>query len=484
MTLTTKVTNKALRLRLLRLEDRAVPSFGWASAVGGTEGNSVATDAAGNVYMTGSFTGSFTPAGSATPLTSAGGSDIFVTKYSQNGSFQWATSMGGTQTDQSWGRDQGWGIAADNNGNVFVVGSYIATATFGTINLTSPYTSPSAKYPDAFLAKLDATTGSVTWARNGLVQFSSAYVVSGAGVAVDTAGNAFLTTSTGASHLTVSRVTSSGSLNWQYPFNTAEAVSGGIAVSGGNVYVTGDFFGNVDFDPGPGNARLKSGNNSTSGFVLKMTTTGSYVWARAFASSNGNANICAPASIGVDSAGNVYTSGSFTGTVDFNPGSPTLNFSGGTGAGFVTKLNSSGNFVWAKQYAVPLGGETSIWGPIGLGGTMTVDAAGSVYLTGGFTGTADFNPNAGVNNLTSVGGSDIFVSKLDTNGAFLWAVRAGGLGDDCGFGIAVDPFGNINTTGYISAGTTDFDPANTYGDNRDLITATERTGFLWQIEQP
>ena len=112
-----------------------------------------------------------------------------------------------------------------------------------------------------------------------------------------------------------------------------------------------------------------------------------------------------------------------------------------------------------------------------------MDGAGAVYLTGSFSGTLSFNPAGGAN-LTSAGGNDIFVTKLDTNGAFQWAVSAGGTGNDGGSGIAIDGFGDIYITGSIAAGTADFDPANIYLDNRDLMTTSTTTGFLWQITQP
>jgi hypothetical protein len=455
---------------LTLLEDREVPSFGWATGVGGQTANAIATDSAGDAYMTGSFSGSFTPAGSSVPLTSSGGSDNFVAKYSRSGTFQWAVSMGGA------GNDSGTGICVDNAGHVFVVGLYSGTAAFGSTNLTTP-----TSYADAFLAKMDASTGAVSWARNGLVvSGNSTNFAAGAGVAADAAGNAYVSTTANIFYLAVTKIASSGSLSWQYGFDYAEANSGAIAVSGSNVYLTGDFIGNVDFNPGPGSANLRAGPNAICGFVLKLTTAGTFGWARAF---NGSRNSnCVPDSIGVDSGGNVYTSGSFTGSVDFDPGKPNLTLNAGTGAGFVAKLNSSGNFVWAKQFTATLGGETSFWGPIGRGGAMTVDPAGAVYLTGGFTGTVDFNPGAGVFNLTSAGGSDIFVSKLDTNGNFQWAIRAGSTGDDYGNAIAVNSFGDIYVTGQIGGGTVDFDLTSSYFDDRDLLTGPG--GFLWQILQP
>src|SRR3954451_3420972 len=108
------------------------------------------------------------------------------------------------------------------------------------------------------------------------------------------------------------------------------------------------------------------------------------------------------------------------------------------------------NFKWAKQ----MGGE----GANAAGGSIAVDAAGNVYTTGDFSGTADFDPGAGTANLTSAAGSaDVFVSKLDGSGNFVWARRLGGSDLDAGEGVAVDGQGNVCTTGIFS-GTADFDP--------------------------
>ena len=106
------------------------------------------------------------------------------------------------------------------------------------------------------------------------------------------------------------------------------------------------------------------------------------------------------------------------------------------------------DFLWAKS----MGGTLT---EIGLGNA--VDGSGNVYTTGYFEGTADFDPGAGTANLTSAGSSDIFVSKLDANGNFLWAKSMGGTASDIGYSIAVDGSDNVYTTGYFG-GTVDFDP--------------------------
>jgi len=119
----------------------------------------------------------------------------------------------------------------------------------------------------------------------------------------------------------------------------------------------------------------------------------------------------------------------------------------------VSKLDSSGNFVWAKK----MGGDGS-----DAGRDIAVDGAGNVHTTGNFYSTADFDPGAGTYYLTAPGGDyfvdpDIFVSKLDSDGKFVWAGNMGGTSSDSGNAIAVDSLGNVYTTGLFS-GTADFDP--------------------------
>ena len=157
--------------------------------------------------------------------------------------------------------------------------------------------------------------------------------------------------------------------------------------------------------------------------------------------------------VSVDSSGNVYSTGWFNGTADFDPGAGTFNLinSGQFGADiFISKLDSDGNFVWAKG----MGGTTS---DVGYG--ISIDASGNVYTTGSFGGTADFDPGAGTFNLTSSGGSDIFINKLNNNGDFVWAKAMGDASDDFGNAISVDSSGNIYTTGSFQ-GTVDFDPGD------------------------
>ena len=161
-----------------------------------------------------------------------------------------------------------------------------------------------------------------------------------------------------------------------------------------------------------------------------------FVWAKQM----GGVSVDRAWGAAVDGSGNVYTTGGFNGTADFDPGSGAFNL---TAAGrddiFVSKLDSAGNFVWVKQM-----------GGVGFDfvENVALDSSGNVHTTGGFNGTADFDPGSGAFNLTSAGSLDIFVSKLDSAGSFVWAKQMGGSRVDIAEGVALDGSGNVHTTGF------------------------------------
>ena len=171
---------------------------------------------------------------------------------------------------------------------------------------------------------------------------------------------------------------------------------------------------------------------------------GDLVWTRRLGGASGDNG----RGVAVDGSGNVYTTGIFLGTSDFDPGAGTFNL---TAAGesdvFVSKLDSSGSLVWVRQ----LGGTGT-----DVGSHVAVDGSGNVYTAGHFSGMADFDPGVGTFDLTAAGGTDVFVSKLNSTGNLVWARQLGGTSNDQGFGVAVDGSGNVYTTG--SFGTADFDP--------------------------
>lgn len=453
-------------------------NFEWAKKIGGTgydEGTSVATDSFGNVYATGFFEGTvdFDPGSGVFNLTSAGNKDIFISKFNSSGDFEWAKRIGGT------GKDSGQGITIDTKGNILTTGYFRNTVDFdpnsGTVNLSS------SGNEDIFILKLDSA-GNFVWAkRMGAGDWDYGYAVT-----TDASGNIYTTgsfsktvdfdpssatvnlTAVGSSDIFISKFDASGNFIWAKKIG-GMLIDEGTSVSVddlGNVYTTGYFNGNVDFDPNSGTYNLNTIGDYDI-FISKLDASGNFVWAKQFGSTFADHG----RSITVDKSGNVYATGNFKGTVDFDPNTSSFNLtSAGLDDIFILKLDKSGNFVWAKQ----LGGTSSDFGQ-----SITLDSSGNIYTTGSYVGTVDFDPGVNNYNLTSAL-SDIFISKLDASGNFSLALSLGGSLNDGGKSISLDNSGNIFTTGYFKS-TADFDPSS----NTFNLTATRNDDiFVHKLSQP
>ena len=157
--------------------------------------------------------------------------------------------------------------------------------------------------------------------------------------------------------------------------------------------------------------------------------------------------------IAVDASGNVYTTGYYGNDnfiQDFDPGPATLTLPifGGNNI-FISKVNSAGNLVWAK--GIGSSGDNK-------GLSVALDGTGNVIICGYFTNTVDFNPGAGIANLTSAGVADAFVLKLDSNGNYVWANQIGGTEADQANSVATDASGKVYITGYFKGNNIDFNP--------------------------
>ena len=216
---------------------------------------------------------------------------------------------------------------------------------------------------------------------------------------------------------------------------------------------------------------------SISLFFLMITSTvfaQTYEWAKSLGSSS-NDNV---QGMVVDASGNVYTTGSFVDTVDFDPGTGTFNLtSAGFGDIYILKIDSSGNFLWAKGF-----GSTSFDG----GGALALHVSGNLYVTGQFYDIIDFDPGVGTTNLTSAGGADGFILKLNPAGDLIWVKSIGGIDGDSGYEIALDATGNIYTMGKFR-GTADLDPSSggvsnlssNGGDDVFVMKLDASGNFLW-----
>lgn len=444
--------------------------FAWAGSVGGpdvfgeysVEDLAVAVDASGNAYTTGHFRGTvdFDPGAGTFNFTTAGSSDAYVSKLDASGNFVWAKQMGGV------GGDVGGGIAVDASENVYTMGRFSRTVDFdpgpGAFSLTSPGSW------SGFVQKLSPSQASAELAAETISGLGGAgfAITEGHSIAVDASGDALVTgqfsetvdfdpgpltenlTSTGFFDAFVTRLDTDANFLFAAQVGSpgTQAHGHGTAMdASGNMYTTGYFQGTADFDPGPATFHLTSAG-SWDIFVQKLDPAGNFLWATRM----GSSGLEAGSGIVVDAARNVYITGHFSGTVDFDPGPATASLtSAGNSDIFVQKLDDSGSLLWATRM-----GSTDA----DFGQDVTVDASGAVYVTGHFQGTADFDPGPGVVALTSAGSADVFVSKLDASGGLLWAERMGGTGFDAGNGLALDDSGSVFTTGYFQ-GTADFDPS-------------------------
>jgi len=213
----------------------------------------------------------------------------------------------------------------------------------------------------------------------------------------------------------------------------------------GNIYTVGTFSDTSDLDPTAG-SQTATPEGGDDIYVVKQSSNGSLIWAKSF----GGSNTDSPAGVGVDNSGNVYISGTYGGAIDLDPSASTFSFFAGSIEVFVLKLDASGNFVWGKSMGS---------GANDYATAMCLDASGNVYTAGTFESMMDFDPGAGVYQITPFGsgGTDVFVSKLDANGNFVWAVNMGGVSSEQPNSICVDALFNVYTTGDFR-GVADFDP--------------------------
>lgn len=302
----------------------------WVKQAGGSgydAANAVAIDGNGNSYITGYFAG-VANFGSTT-LTSSGGNDVFIAKYSTSGSLLWAKRAGGSNYDESYG------IAVDGNSNCYITGYFGGTTFFGSTTLTS------SGLQDVFIAKYDGS-GNLLWAK----QAGGTLDEKSVGITVDASGNSYITgyfvgtssfgsttlTSSGSSDVFIAKYDPTGNVLWaKQAGGASHDVSNSIAVDGnGNSYITGYFDSTAIF----GNTTLIS-SGSDDVFMAKYTASGNLLWAKQAGGTGSDRGD----GIALDGNGNSYIAGTFYDTASF--GSITI-ISNATYDVFLTKINSGG----------------------------------------------------------------------------------------------------------------------------------------------
>ena len=381
--------------------------FDTSAAGASAYANSVATDSSGNIYETGSFTGTvvFDGVGGSDSRTSTNQSS-FLTKYNANGSYAYTkifdTSAAGAQAYAA-------GVATDSSGNVYETGYFIGTVVFDGVGGSDSKTSTNQS---SFLTKYNAN-GSYAYTK--IFDTSAAGAsAQGAGVATDSSGNVYETgyfigtvvfdgvggsdsqTSTNGSSFLI-KYNANGTYGYTKIFDTSAASASaqgyGVATdSSGNVYVTGDFGGTVVFD-GVGGSDSQTSTNGSS-FLTKYNANGSYAYTKIFDTSANGAGVNGY-SVATDSSGNVYETGSFIGTVVFDGvgGSYSQTAGGSNYDAYLTRYNANGSYGWTKTFDTTNGDiDPEV-------GSVATDIQGNAYITSAFIGTVVFD---------GVGGSDSY----------------------------------------------------------------------------
>jgi len=424
-------------------------TFTWSKRAGGTYydyGYDITTDRYGNSIVTGRFSRLATFGDVS--LNSAGGEEIFITKYDKSGNVLWAKQAGGTHDDN------GRGIAVDGSGNIIVTGFFSGVATFGTTTLTS------AGNHDIFLAKYDPS-GNLTW----IYQAGGAGEDNGLDVTLDESNNILVTgefsstatfgsvslTSIGRQDIFIAKLDASGALKWVKRAGGVES-DGAVAIStdrSGNCFITGSFKGIAFFDN-----LILIGEGWQSLFVAKYDISGNVAWVEK-ATSTGSV---LGTDIAVDRSGNSIVTGWYYGLADFGA----TNLTSANRDMFIAKYNASGNILWVKQ----AGGASD-----DMGRGIVTDNSGNSYVTGSFSNQANFGNIA----ITSFGNSDIFITKYNPAGNVLWVKNAGGAYGDGGFGIDIDDSDNIIITGSFNL--------TAYFGTTSLTSAGESDIFVAKLKE-
>lgn len=360
-------------------------TFNWVRTFGGwSSENAVATalDAEGNIYTVGTFTGAvdFDPSYTSAMHFSKGENDIFIQKLGTKSNFIWALSYGSPYEDAVTS------IAVDKKGDVIVVGRFIGTIDLDPGPLKNNLTSLGAY--DNFILKFNSS-GVLLWGKS----YGSAYSDYVYDVAVDDSGN---------------------------------------------IYSTGYFEVGADYDPGVGVATITS-KGSNDVFVQKLNADGEFIWVKTFGGKGDDIGT----SIALDAYGNVYTTGGFYDTVDFDPGPSNVSRTA-TGAtsndAFIHKMDRNGKLIWVKTF----GGVLSE-----LPVSMTIDRFGSLYSVGRYDGVVDFDPGVGIDKYLTNHGS--YLHKMDTLGNYYWAGYMEGTINAIAHNVATDKLGSVYIVGTFNA---------------------------------
>ncbi len=482
--------------------------FGWLQTFGEEDvlniANAVVADSAGNTYVAGAFSGFATfdrRPGKGHVLAGPGDADdLFVAKYDAQGKLRWARRFGAPKEN-----DSATALALGPHGVLYVTGIFQGTASFGLGK--HPIQITSRGNTDIFVMALDAT-GNVTWAESiggSREDFVNAIAVDPAGKHVFLAGTIRMSgdidpspkvtqmvTTRGVNDTVIESINAAtGKLEWSRMYgesDTSESVFALAADNNGGVYLAGSFVNTVQFDRSSDALTLES-QSWNDIYLGRLDSSGNW----SFLKTIGGDKDQTPAALVRAKDGDLFMTGNFSETVDFNPGGALRVLTAiGDSDAFVARYSPDGTLRWAKQFG------NSDDGVI-IARAIAVDKNDNVYTCGEFANTIDFDPGPPVRNVTvnkagdappvvtnlppppftpaSFGASDGYISKLDASGKFVYVRHLGGEdGSVVLHGIAADDAGNAYVVGAF-AGTADVIP----GPKQKILTTISDNKENWAL---
>lgn len=462
--------------------------------------NSISLDATGNAYIAGYFNDDLT---FGTTTINATNKDLFVAKISSEGVWQWAKKGGGNFGDEAYS------IKTDTDGNSFVTGRFSSTGTFGS------YTVVSKGAFDIFVAKIN-TSGIWQWVRRagGTLKESGSsldmdakniYICGYFAGTADFGSNTVV--SKGSYDAYTAKISKNGDWIWvKRVGGTGIDIAEGICYNSGKCYYTGSFSGDADFV-----TDTVTSEGLTDAFFAVVDTTGTNSWVKTAGGTKDDSGYDVfPYST------NIYFTGTYSDYAKFN-GVSYLSFGGddifiasyatdgtfnmvstggsegddrlagsieiatgqlfhtGIGAGLIKFGSKSVNTLEKSDIFEAVQYAAGSWKSINVipsaisrseVKSIVTDGDGNKYIIGYYYGNLKF----GATTLTSAGCSDIFIAKCTYSGSWLWAVSAGGTGDDIGYDLAISSTGDIYATGSF------FEQANF--DAIDMTSAGKEDVFV------
>lgn len=455
-------------------------NFEWAIPFQGlynSESTDITVDNSGNVYTTGWFevNADFDPSASTYNLNSSASRTAYISKHDTNGNIIWTVKIGDS------GYNQGNSVFIDSNSNIYITGYYQDTADFNP-SATEVFNMTSTGVYDVFVLKLD-NNGNFIWAKSfggtsvdmglDIVAGSNEVYVSGryqGTIDLDPGANTSNVTSNGSLDAFLLKLDENGDFLWGNSFGgTSNERAESIGLDSlGNVIALFFYNGTVDFDPSASVSNLTSAGGSDAA-IVKFDANGNFIWAKGM----GGTSTEEPSKLVIDSNDNIITTGYFSGIADFDPSGAIANLTAtGSFNVFVSKLDEDGNYIWAKAIKSDVNCDAK---------GIAIDSNNNILVNGLFSGITDFNPDSVIiNNVTSNGGNDVFVTKLDENGNFIWGITAGGYGNDLARGVIVNKTNDdIYTTGAF-LDTVDFDPS---GSMYNLTSAGLKDVFVLKLSE-